>query len=299
MTDTWMGDDFFHQGAFRLSYGFEYAPTWSSSKDKSVPLPIGTWDTYDWYLELGPLGNVDAKYFHGRVPTWSAFVAHPTLRRLLAGARGRAAAQQRPRCRRSRWAAGGTRRTAGARSPLTARSSAATPARRNYLVMGPWNHGGWRSGERAPMRGGRSRHRRRIPARRRGAVVRVLAQGQGQARPQPEAYLYDAGAQAVAVVRHLAAQADGGGPEALPPRRRPAFVRRARRRRAAVRPVRLRSRAPGAVPPAPRRADLRPARLALAQLGDARTSGSCDGPARRAELGLGAARPGPARSPAM
>ena len=25
MTDTWMGDDFFHQGAFRLSYGFEYA----------------------------------------------------------------------------------------------------------------------------------------------------------------------------------------------------------------------------------------------------------------------------------
>ena len=24
MGDTWMGDDFFHQGGFRLSYGYEY-----------------------------------------------------------------------------------------------------------------------------------------------------------------------------------------------------------------------------------------------------------------------------------
>jgi len=40
MTDTWMGDDFFHQGAFRLSYGFEYASDLELSKDQSVPSPI-------------------------------------------------------------------------------------------------------------------------------------------------------------------------------------------------------------------------------------------------------------------
>ena len=77
MTDTWMGDDFFHQGAFRLSYGFEYGASLELSKDMSVPLPIDTWDTYDWYRRLGPLANVDAKYFQGKIPTWSAFVAHP------------------------------------------------------------------------------------------------------------------------------------------------------------------------------------------------------------------------------
>ena len=78
MTDTWMGDDFFHQGAFRLSYGFEYSADLELSKDESVPLPIGTWDTYDWYLRsLGPLSDVDAKYFQGRNRTWSSFVAHP------------------------------------------------------------------------------------------------------------------------------------------------------------------------------------------------------------------------------
>ncbi len=78
MTDTWMGDDFFHQGAFRLSYGFEYVGDLELSKDESVKLPIGTWDTYDWYRALGPLSNVDAKYFHGKLPTWESFIAHPS-----------------------------------------------------------------------------------------------------------------------------------------------------------------------------------------------------------------------------
>ena len=34
MTDTWIGDDFFHQGAFRLSYGFEYAGSMELSKER-------------------------------------------------------------------------------------------------------------------------------------------------------------------------------------------------------------------------------------------------------------------------
>ncbi len=58
MTDTWMGDDFFHQGAFRLSYGFEYGGVMELSRDLSVEPPIGAWDTYDWYLGLGALSNV-------------------------------------------------------------------------------------------------------------------------------------------------------------------------------------------------------------------------------------------------
>ena len=33
MGDAWMGDDFFHNGAFRLSYGFEYAALMESSKE--------------------------------------------------------------------------------------------------------------------------------------------------------------------------------------------------------------------------------------------------------------------------
>ena len=31
MTDTWLGDDFFHQGAFRQTFGFEYAYSMEAS----------------------------------------------------------------------------------------------------------------------------------------------------------------------------------------------------------------------------------------------------------------------------
>ena len=76
MTDTWMGDDFFHQGAFRQSYGFEYAADLELSKDESVPLPIDRYDTYDWYLQQGTLSNLTG-LLAGRVPTWTNFVDHP------------------------------------------------------------------------------------------------------------------------------------------------------------------------------------------------------------------------------
>ena len=35
------------------------------------------YDHFEWYLELGPLSNVNEKYFHGEVATWNDFVNHP------------------------------------------------------------------------------------------------------------------------------------------------------------------------------------------------------------------------------
>ena len=76
--DMWIGDDFHHNGSFRLSYGLEYAYMMESSKEIASPSAIiDTYDTYEWYLNLGPLSNVDAKYFHGKLPTWNDFVNHP------------------------------------------------------------------------------------------------------------------------------------------------------------------------------------------------------------------------------
>jgi putative CocE/NonD family hydrolase len=77
MTDTWMGDDFFHYGAFRLSYGFEYSTGLELSKDESVPPPVSFYDTYSWYLSQGPLSNL-TRLLDGRVPTWTNFTEHPS-----------------------------------------------------------------------------------------------------------------------------------------------------------------------------------------------------------------------------
>jgi len=74
--DMWMGDDFHHNGAFRLSYGFEYAAMMETTKESSS-FAFDRYDTYQWYLALGPLSNVNAKYLHGKIPTWNDYVAHP------------------------------------------------------------------------------------------------------------------------------------------------------------------------------------------------------------------------------
>ncbi len=75
--DMYLGDDFHHNGAFRLSYGFEYAALLETTAQANFHFPFNRPDTYDWYLALGPLRNVDARYFHGKLPTWRDFVQHP------------------------------------------------------------------------------------------------------------------------------------------------------------------------------------------------------------------------------
>ena len=43
MTDIWMGDDFFHNGAFRESYGFDYVQQMEAQKtDVRVDCEGGT-----------------------------------------------------------------------------------------------------------------------------------------------------------------------------------------------------------------------------------------------------------------
>src|SRR5439155_467145 len=74
--DQFLGDDFHHNGAFRLSYGFEYVAMMETSKI-NFRFQFDRHDTYEWYLRLGALSNVDRLYFHGKRPTWNDFRAHP------------------------------------------------------------------------------------------------------------------------------------------------------------------------------------------------------------------------------
>ncbi|MCJ7486193.1 MAG: CocE/NonD family hydrolase [Candidatus Aminicenantes bacterium] len=74
--DMYLGDDFHHNGAFRLSYGFEYAAMMETSKE-NASFRFDAFDTYEWYLRLGPLSTVNEKFLLGKIPTWNDYVAHP------------------------------------------------------------------------------------------------------------------------------------------------------------------------------------------------------------------------------
>jgi putative CocE/NonD family hydrolase len=77
MGDLFLGDDFHHNGAFRLSYGMEYSYEVEFDKTKDSNFPFEQFDLYGWYLKLGSLKNVNEKYLHNKIPTWNSFVQHP------------------------------------------------------------------------------------------------------------------------------------------------------------------------------------------------------------------------------
>ena len=75
--DQWMNDDDHRFGALRESYDFEYAVMEQADKNKNTYFDFETYDTYQWYLDLGPLSNINAKYLHGSIPYWNSSVDHP------------------------------------------------------------------------------------------------------------------------------------------------------------------------------------------------------------------------------
>ncbi|MFL6768795.1 MAG: CocE/NonD family hydrolase [Sphingomicrobium sp.] len=56
MVDGWMGDDWFHNGAFRTS-SFDYAVSQSTAKAEGDGLAKGTGDDYTRYLQAGSMGD--------------------------------------------------------------------------------------------------------------------------------------------------------------------------------------------------------------------------------------------------
>jgi putative CocE/NonD family hydrolase len=75
--DQWMNDDDHRYGALRESYNFEYDVMEQADKNKNTYFSFETYDNYQWYLDLGPVSNINDKYLHGSIPYWNANVEHP------------------------------------------------------------------------------------------------------------------------------------------------------------------------------------------------------------------------------
>lgn len=75
--DQWMNDDDHRYGALRESYSLEYAVMEQADKNKNTHFDFDIYDSYEWYLDLGPVSNINAKYLHGSIPYWNDTVDHP------------------------------------------------------------------------------------------------------------------------------------------------------------------------------------------------------------------------------
>jgi putative CocE/NonD family hydrolase len=143
-SDMFINDDFHHNGAFRLSYGFEYSVLTEAAKTDSL-YNFGEYDTYDWYLKLGPLSNINKKYAHGTLPTWNNFIKHPNYDEFW---RKQALAYRLDTPRVATQHVSGWWDQEDMVGPQDAYKvlEKHDNNHKNFIVMGPWNHGGWAGG---------------------------------------------------------------------------------------------------------------------------------------------------------
>jgi putative CocE/NonD family hydrolase len=148
-SDMWIGDDFHHNGAFRLSYGFEYAYMEEATKE-DAHFEFDMYDTYEWYLKLGPLSNVNEKYFHNKIPSWNDFAKHPNYDEFWRkqSIPDRLGAPTVPNLH-----VAGYWDQEDFYGPLKAYEvlEKKDTKNQNFLVLGPWNHGGWAGGKRESL----------------------------------------------------------------------------------------------------------------------------------------------------
>lgn len=79
-SDMFIGDDFHHNGAFRLMYTFSWlvgnAQIRSGPGEAPQRFTYGTPDGYRFFLEAGAVRNINELYFQDRVPTWNDYMQH-------------------------------------------------------------------------------------------------------------------------------------------------------------------------------------------------------------------------------
>jgi len=150
----WYFDDMHHHGAFSLNLSFNFFASFGVvRKGKTTEWPErfdhGTPDGYQFFLDLGPLSEVNTQYLHHEIPFWEQVIAHPNRDEFWQ------AKDILPHLHNIHCAVmtvGGLFDAEDLYGPWHTYSSieAKNPGITNTLVIGPWSHGAWlrRDGEK-------------------------------------------------------------------------------------------------------------------------------------------------------
>jgi len=152
MIDVWMGDDFFHNGAFRQGYGYDYVLAMESSKEET-PVDYGKdkdgkfRDGFDYFLERGSFAQDVKKSGAKLLPTWKLFLDHPAYDSVWSS---RAVQHSLNAVAVPTLTVGGYYDQEDMFGPQEeyARLEPHDANHQNFLVLAPWRHGYWASSSR-------------------------------------------------------------------------------------------------------------------------------------------------------
>lgn len=137
-TDTWLGDDFFHQGAFRQTQAVTYAAFIEGTSGLTIP----DFDQYTFYRRIPTLDSLAKVTGVTALPSWIGFRTHPTW-----DAYWQAKAMQRVLTTSTvptLFVGGFWDEEDMLGAQLAYRTLERSDARdMNRIVLGPWAHNGW------------------------------------------------------------------------------------------------------------------------------------------------------------
>jgi uncharacterized protein len=148
VTDLYMGDDAYHNGAFMLEANFGFYTFFKPRTKLELPpthwpeFDYGTNDGYDFYLQRGFLADAGKKYLNGGASYWDEQVIHPNYDEYWK-ARDISAHLKNVKC--AVLAVGGLFDAEDLVGPFQVfyKVGVSNPATPDMLVEGPWVHGGW------------------------------------------------------------------------------------------------------------------------------------------------------------
>lgn len=151
VTDWFMGDDRHHNGAFFLMGTFSFISSYGAARP--VPAPTGykafsdygTPDSYEFYMNIGPIKNIDKNIFKGQNRIWNQLMEHGNYDEFW---KSRTPVPHLKNIKPAVMVVGGWFDQEDLYGPLKAWQGIEknAPKSPNYLVMGPWIHGGWARG---------------------------------------------------------------------------------------------------------------------------------------------------------
>jgi putative CocE/NonD family hydrolase len=137
-TDTWLGDDFFHQGAFRQTQGLAYTAWIEGRQGLSIP----DYDQYDFYLKYPTMDSLARATGVAQLPSWVGFRTHPAWDAYW---QAKAMQQVLTRPEVPILFVGGWWDQEDILGPELAYHTVEKADTKgwNRIVLGPWSHGGW------------------------------------------------------------------------------------------------------------------------------------------------------------
>ena len=150
--DYYMGDDVYHNGAFMLAANFGFYGFFLPRLGAPKPPPLhfdfdfGPPDGYNFFLHIGPLAEVNKKYFKGEASYWQEVIDHTTYDEFW---QPRSLWKYMNNVKPAVLNVGGWFDAEDPMGPLRTYRAVEknNPGTVNTLVMGPWCHGCWARGE--------------------------------------------------------------------------------------------------------------------------------------------------------